>query len=119
MSSWLDAQGNMAHLSASRINRMNGFRRFWVFPAAAIVGANPCARLADRRVCPWVKPRRFRNTRPSKPPRFFVLVDVQVLLVKNTNEGGLFLLHHGLSGLSDFADFWVSHPEGERSGRLD
>ena len=98
MSSWLDAQGNMAHLSASRINRMNGFRRFWVFPAAAIVGANPCARLADRRVCPWVKPRRFRNTRPSKPPRFFVLVDVQMLLVNNTKEGGFFCLHHGLNG---------------------
>ncbi len=49
--------------------------------------------------------RRFRNTRPSKPPRFFVLVDVQMLLVKNTNEVGLFSLHRGLSGWIDFADF--------------
>ena len=38
---------------------------------------------------------------------FWQMVEVHVLLVENTNNSGLFCLHHGLIGLRDFADFHV------------
>ena len=50
---------------------------------------------------------RFRYTRQTNLIGFFVLVDVQMLLVNNTNNGGLFCLHQGLNGWRDFAEFWV------------
>ena len=52
---------------------------------------------------------RFRNTRQTNLIGFFVLAQASGegsgLVGENTNEGGLFCLHHGLSGLRDFADF--------------